>query len=192
MKHIYWLILSFIFIVGCSPNHTEEKTELNKILHAVLKYKSDWETPNNNIFLVNPKLRQLKVRVPSQKEILREEPPPPPIFNTNIVRLLDLRNSQSTERKTDSLNLLKQEKYIFDSIIIDDKINPNIKLANKDEVHNPIKLYQFSNPVYFNDRFVYIELVHHDYGFGTGFGYLLEKQKDGSWIVKESVNTFIT
>ncbi|MDV3540624.1 hypothetical protein CMU94_16010 [Elizabethkingia anophelis] len=188
MKHIYWLILSFIFIVGCSPNHTEEKTELNKILHAVLKYKSDWETPNNNIFLVNPKLRQLKVRVPSQKEILREEPPPPPIFNTNIVRLLDLRNSQSTERKTDSLNLLKQEKYIFDSIIIDDKINPNIKLVNKDEAHNSIESYQFSNPVYFNDRFVYIELIHHDYGFG----FLLEKQKDGSWIVKESVNTFIT
>ncbi|KUY19624.1 hypothetical protein BAZ12_05010 [Elizabethkingia miricola] len=184
----YWIIVSLLLIVSCSKNKTKEKTELNKILHAVLKYKSDWETLNNNIFLVYPKLRQLKVRVPSQKEILGEEPPPPPVFNTNIVRLLDLRNSQSAERKTDSLNLLKHDKYIFDSIIIDDKINPNIRLANKDDVHNSIELYQFSNPVYFNDRFVYIELIHHDYGFG----FLLEKQKDGSWIVKESVNTFIT
>ncbi|ATL44977.1 hypothetical protein OZ664_08640 [Elizabethkingia sp. HX WHF] len=192
MKQIYWLILSFIFIVGCSPNHTKEKTELNKILHAVFKYESNHNPSKENIHLVNPKLLQLKIYTPSPKEILGEEPPPPPVFNKSIIRLLDLRNSQSAERKIDSLNLLKQGKYIFDSIRIDDKINPNIKLANKSEVHNSIELYQFSNPVYFNDRFVYIELVHHDYGFDTGFRYLLEKQKDGSWIVKESVNTFIT
>lgn len=183
-----WIIVPLLLIVSCSKNKTKEKTELNKILHAVFKYESNHNPSKENIHLANPKLLQLKIYTPSPKEILGEEPPPPPVFNTNIVRLLDLRNSQSAERKTDSLNLLKQEKYIFDSIIIDDKINPNIRLANKDDVHNSIELYQFSNPVYFNDRFVYIELIHHDYGFG----FLLEKQKDGSWIVKESVNTFIT
>ncbi|WP_407482836.1 hypothetical protein [Elizabethkingia meningoseptica] len=192
MKQIYWLILPFIFIVGCSPNHTGEKTELNRIVNAVLKYEANRKAPRNNIFLVNPKLRLLKIYIPSQKEILREEPPPPPVFNKSIIRLLDLKNSQSGERKTDSLNILKQDKYIFDSITIDDKINLNIKLANKTEIQNPIELYQFSNPVYFNNNYAYIELIYHDFSFGTGFGYLLEKQKDGSWVVKETTITFIT
>ncbi|MDR2229684.1 MAG: hypothetical protein LBE39_09450 [Flavobacteriaceae bacterium] len=192
MKQIYWLILSFIFIVGCSPNHTKEKTELNKILHAVFKYESNHNPSKENIYLVNPKLLQLKIYTPSPKEILGEEPPPPPVFNKSIIRLLDLKNTQSGERKTDSLNILKQNKYIFDSITIDDKINLNIKLTNKTEIQNPNELYQFSNPVYFNDRSVYIEVIYHNNNWGTGFGYLLEKQKDGSWVVKERIITFIT
>ena len=188
----FWILISFILIAGCSPNHTGEKTELNKIVNAVLKYEANREAPRNNKFLVNPKLRLLKIYIPSQKQILREEPPPPPVFNKSIIGLLDFKNSQSGERKADSLNLLKQNKYIFDSITIDDKINPNIKMANKTEIQSPIELYQFSNPVYFNDCFVYIEVIYHNYNWGTGFGYLLEKQKDGSWVVKERTITFIT
>ncbi|MDQ1097579.1 MULTISPECIES: hypothetical protein [Chryseobacterium] len=39
---------------------------------------------------------------------------------------------------------------------------------------------------------VYIESMSYDSSFGIGFGYLLEKQKDGSWAVKKMINTSIT
>ncbi|MBK1898025.1 hypothetical protein [Chryseobacterium paridis] len=192
MKRIYLILILLLFIVSCSKSKTEEKAELNKIVNSVLKYESKRKSSVDSTYLINPKLQELKVYVPSQKEILGEEPGPPPFFSRSIIELLDLKHSQSGERKSDSLNLSKQNQYIFDSLKVDQTINPNIKLANKKELDSRIKSYQFSNPVYFNERFVYIELIYHESVFGIGFGYLLEKQKDGNWIVKKVVNTFIT
>lgn len=192
MGRIYIILISLFLILSCSKNKTEEKTELNKIVNAVLKYESNRNALSNNTYLIDPELQKLEVYIPSQKETLGEEPGPPPFFNKKIIHLLDLKSSQSKERKLDSLNLIKQNKYIFDSLKVDYKINPNIKLANKNELYKRIKLYQFSNPIYFNDNFVYIELNYHDSGFGIGYGYLLEKQKGGNWIVKKMTNTFIT
>ncbi|MDR2237826.1 MAG: hypothetical protein LBE92_17015 [Chryseobacterium sp.] len=192
MKRIYWIVISLLFIVNCSKNETEEKIQLNKIVSAVLKYESNRNALKDNIYLVNPELLKLTIYTPSLKEISGEEPGPPPFFNKSIVRLLDFKKSKSEERKSDSLNLLTQNNYILDSLKVDDKINFNIKLAHKEEVDHPIKLYQFSNPLYFNDKFAYIEYKYRDTSFGIGFGYLLEKQKDGTWLVKDIVNTFIT
>ncbi|WP_294247514.1 hypothetical protein [uncultured Chryseobacterium sp.] len=36
------------------------------------------------------------------------------------------------------------------------------------------------------------ESIFFDTSFGIGFGYLLEKQEDGSWTVKKTINTFMT
>nr|WP_315026333.1 hypothetical protein [uncultured Chryseobacterium sp.] len=191
MRH-YWIVISLLLIISCSKDKTAEKVELNKIVNAVLKYESNRHASKENTYLVNPELVQLKIYIPSPKEMLGEEPGPPPFFNKSVVHLLDLRHSKSEERKSDSLHLLQQNQYIFDSLKIDNKINPNIKLADKNEINNRIKLCEFSNPVYFNDRFAYIESIYYDSVFGIGFGYLLEKQKDGSWMVKKMINTFIT
>lgn len=192
MNKIFFVIISLI-IIGCSKKEKDEKVELNKILYSVLKNESKTNNFNkNHQFLINPELKKLKIYVPSQKEILGEEPGPPSFFNKNIIRLLDLKGSKFRNRKSDSLNLLKQNVYIFDSLNIDTKINSNIQIANKQDIDRQKKLYQFSNPVYFNDNFVYIETIYRDSVFGIGFGYLLEKQKDGSWIIKEITNTFIT
>lgn len=192
MNKIFFVIISLI-IIGCSKKEKDEKVELNKILYSVLKNESKRNNFNkNHQFLINPELKKLKIYVPSQKEILGEEPGPPSFFNKNIIRLLDLKGSKFRNRKSDSLNLLKKNVYIFDSLNIDTKINSNIQIANKQDIDRQKKLYQFSNPVYFNDNFVYIETIYRDSVFGIGFGYLLEKQKDGSWIIKEIANTFIT
>ncbi|MEG0762072.1 hypothetical protein [Chryseobacterium sp.] len=192
MNKIFFVIISLI-IIGCSKKEKDEKVELNKILYSVLKNESKRNNFNkNHQFLINPELKKLKIYVPSQKEILGEEPGPPSFFNKNIIRLLDLKGSKFRNRKSDSLNLLKKNVYIFDSLNIDTKINSNIQIANKQDIDRQKKLYQFSNPVYFNDNFVYIETIYRDSVFGIGFGYLLEKQKDGSWIIKEITNTFIT
>lgn len=192
MNKIFFVIISLI-IIGCSKKEKDEKVELNKILYSVLKNESKTNNFNkNHQFLINPELKKLKIYVPSQKEILGEEPGPPSFFNKNIIRLLDLKGSKFRNRKSDSLNLLKKNVYIFDSLNIDTKINSNIQIANKQDIDRQKKLYQFSNPVYFNDNFVYIETIYRDSVFGIGFGYLLEKQKDGSWIIKEITNTFIT
>ena len=192
MNKIFFVIISLI-IIGCSKKEKDEKVELNKILYSVLKNESKRNNFNkNHQFLINPELKKLKIYVPSQKEILGEEPGPPSFFNKNIIRLLDLKGSKFRNRKSDSLNLLKKNVYIFDSLNIDTKINSNIQIAHKQDIDRQKKLYQFSNPVYFNDNFVYIETIYRDSVFGIGFGYLLEKQKDGSWIIKEITNTFIT
>lgn len=192
MNKIFFVIISLI-IIGCSKKEKDEKAELNKILYSVLKNESKRNNFNkNHQFLINPELKKLKIYVPSQKEILGEEPGPPSFFNKNIIRLLDLKGSKFRNRKSDSLNLLKKNVYIFDSLNIDTKINSNTQIANKQDIDRQKKLYQFSNPVYFNDNFVYIETIYRDSVFGIGFGYLLEKQKDGSWIIKEITNTFIT
>ncbi|ASK30651.1 hypothetical protein CEY12_11240 [Chryseobacterium sp. T16E-39] len=188
----YWILISFIFIVSCSKNKTLEKTELNKIVNSVLKYTSTRNSSINNTYLINPALQKLNIYIPSQKEISGEEPGPPPFFSRSIIELLDLKHSQFGERKSDSLNILKQNQYIFDSLKVDYKINTNLKLANKKEIDRRIESYQFSNPVYYNDKFVYIELIYRKSVFGIGFGYLLEKQKDGNWVVKKIVDTFIT
>ncbi|MDC8105406.1 hypothetical protein ACNFU2_10915 [Chryseobacterium sp. PTM-20240506] len=192
MRKIFWVLIVVLFTVSCSKSKKQEETELNKIVSAVLKYESNRNPSKENPYLVDPKLLQLKIYTPSPKEMLGEEPGPPPFFNKSVVHLLDLKNSKSGERKSDSLHLLIQNKYILDSLKIDDKINSNIRLAHKEEVDHPIKLYQFSNPLYFNDRFAYIEYKYHDTSFVIGFGYLLEKQKDGSWEVKRVTNTFMT
>ncbi|MDW9379956.1 hypothetical protein [Chryseobacterium sp. JV558] len=192
MKRIYLIWISLLFIVSCSKSNTKEKAELNKIVNAVLKYESNRSTSKENIYLVNPELLQLKVYSPSKKEILGEEPGPPPFFNKSVVHLLDLKNNKSEERKSDSLHLLQQNQYIFDSLKVDRKINPNIKFATKKDISNRIKFCEFSNPVYFKDGYAYIESRYFDSAFGIGFGYLLEKQKEGNWMVKKVINTFIT
>ncbi|MCY0977502.1 hypothetical protein PGH12_18770 [Chryseobacterium wangxinyae] len=193
MNKIFLLIISLTLLISCTKSEMKEKIEVNKILNTILKYESKRNSFNANYkFLINPEFQKLKIYVPSQKEILGEEPGPPPFFNRNIIRLLDLKGSKFKNRKSDSINLLKQNIYIFNSLYIDTKINSNIQIANKQEIDKRVQLYQFSNPVYFNDNFVYIESIYRDSVFGIGFGYLLEKQKDGSWIIKEITNTFIT
>ncbi|WP_123912788.1 hypothetical protein [Chryseobacterium pennipullorum] len=192
MKKIFWILIVVLFTVSCSKSKKQEETELNKIVNAVLKYESNRSTSKENIYLVNPKLLQLKVYSPSKKEILGEEPGPPPFFNKSVAHLLDLKNNKSEERKSDSLHLLQQNQYFFDSLKVDRKINPNIKLASKEDINNRIKFCEFSNPVYFKDGSTYIEARYFDSSFGIGFGYLLEKQKDGNWMVKKIINTFIT
>lgn len=193
MKKIFLLIFSLTLIISCSKNKFAEKRELNKIFNTVLKYESNRKNLNKNEkFLINPELQKLNIYVPSEKEILGEEPGPPPFFNKNIIYLLNLKKGENENRKSDSLNLLKQNKYIFDSIQIDNNINSNIKIANKNEIKNRIKLYKFSNPVYFSENFAYIETIYYETVFGIGFGYLLEKQKDGNWKVINITNTFIT
>lgn len=188
----YWIVISLLLIISCSKNKTAEKVELNKIVNAVLKYESDRNASKENTYLVNPELVQLKIYAPSPKEMLGEEPGPPPFFNKSVVRLLDLKHNKPKERKSDSLYLLQQNQYILDSLKIDDKINSNIKLATKEDINNRIKFCEFSNPVYFKDGSTYIEARYFDSSFGIGFGYLLEKQKNGSWMVKKMINTFIT
>ena len=193
MKITLSLVILFILNVSCAKSKTEENQEINKILNAFIKYESDRKNLKpEKIFLVNPELQKLQIYVPSQKEILGEEPGPPPFYNKNIIHLLDFGKIDKQTRKQDSLNLLKQNKYVFDSLNIDSKLNPNIKLANKTEIYERINLYQFSNPVYFNDNLAYIETIYYETVFGIGFGYLLEKQKDGSWKVINIRNTFIT
>lgn len=192
MKKIYWIVILLLFIVSCSKNRTEENIKLNKIVHSVLKYESDRRALNENIYLVNPKLLRLQIYTPSQKEMLGEEPGPPPFFNKSVVHLLDLKKSRPEERKSDSVYLLQQNQYIFDSLKVDSKINHNIKLATKEDINNRIKFCEFSNPVYFKDGYAYIESRYFDSAFGIGFGYLLEKQKEGNWMVKKVINTFIT
>ncbi|MGL6125516.1 hypothetical protein [Chryseobacterium artocarpi] len=192
MKKIFWILIVVLFTVSCSKSKKQEETELNKIVNAVLKYESNRNALNENPYLVDPKLLQLIIYTPSPKEMLGEEPGPPPFLNKNIVYLLDLKYDASMERKSDSLYLLQQNQYILDSLKIDDKINSNIKLASKEDINNRIKYCSFSNPVYFKDGSTYIEARYFDSSFGIGFGYLLEKQKDGNWMVKKKINTFIT
>lgn len=193
MKIILSFIALIILNVSCTKDKTDEKMELNKIVNAIFKYESARKKLKKEyLFLVNPEFNKLRIYIPSQKEILGEEPGPPPFFNKNIIELLDFSKIDERIRKKDSINLLKQNNYAFDSLYIDSKINPNIKLANKSEIYNRIDLYKFSNPIYFDDNLVYIETMYYETVFGIGFGYLLEKQKNGSWKIKKIRNTFIT
>lgn len=192
MKKIFWILIVVLFTVSCSKSKKQEETELNKIVNAVLKYESKRSNSKENPYLVDPKLLQLKIYTPSPKEMLGEEPGPPPFFNKSVVRLLDIKYNTSKERKSDSLYLLQQNQYILDSLKVDGKINSNIKLASKEDINNRIKYCEFSNPVYFKDGSSYIEARYFESSFGIGFGYLLEKQKNGSWMVKNMINTFIT
>ena len=194
MKRIFLFIISLLFINSCTKNAADENLELNKIIYAVLRYESERQNLKvNQIFKINPELQKLNIYVPSEKEILGEEPGPPPFFSRNIIRLLDLNKNNLTNRKTDSLNFLKQNKYIFDYLQIDKKINTDVKIANKNEIDERENLYRFSNPVYFkNNNFAYIETIFFDSSFGIGFAYLLEKEKNGNWKVLKIENTFIT
>lgn len=192
MNKIIVVILSLIFFIGCSKSNEQEKIELNKMLNTVLKYEYErYGFSKKHKFLINGELRKLKIYIPGRKEILGEEPGPPASLNKNIIRLLDLNENEFKSRKSDSLNLLKQNEYIFDSLYIDPKINLNIAVAGKEEVYRRKKLYQFSNPVYFNENIAYIETSYYESVFGIGFGYLLEKEKNGDWKIKKIINTFI-
>jgi hypothetical protein len=193
MNKIIVVILSLIIFIGCSKSNEQEKIELNKMLNTVLKYEYErYGFSKKHKFLINGELRKLKIYIPGRKEILGEEPGPPSSLNKNIIRLLDLNENEFKSRKSDSLNLLKQNAYIFDSLYVDPKINLNIAVAGKEEVYRRKKLYQFSNPVYFNENIAYIEKSYYESVFGIGFGYLLEKQKNGDWKIKKIINTFIT
>lgn len=103
-----------------------------------------------------------------------------------------MKGTKFKSRKSDSLNLLRQNSYIFDSLNIDAKINSNIKIANIKEIAQRIEQYQFSNPEYFDKNYVYIEVIYYKSVFGIGFGYLLEKEKNENWTIKKVINTFIT
>jgi len=160
MNKIIVVLVSLIFFIGCSKSNEQEKIELNKMLNTVLKYESQrYGFSKNHKFLINGELRKLKIYIPDRKEILGEEPGPPSSLNKNIIRLLDLNENEFKSRKSDSLNLLKQNAYIFDSLYADPKINLNIAVAGKEEVYRRKKLYQFSNPVYFNENIAYIETL---------------------------------
>jgi hypothetical protein len=113
MNKIIVGIVSLIFMIGCSKSNEQEKIELNKMLNTVLKYESErYGFSKNHKFLINGELRKLKIYIPGRKEILGEEPGPPSSLNKNIIRLLDLNENEFKSRKSDSLNLLKQNAYI--------------------------------------------------------------------------------
>lgn len=193
MRRLLLILIGSILFTSCTDKKTEQNIELNRIMNGVLKYESKRKKLDSNYkFLVSSELDKLKIYIPSQKEILGEEPGPPPFFNRNIIRLLDLNKDNSENRKSDSLNLLKQNNYVFDSIQLEKSINKNIIVANKNEIDKRKNLYIFSNPVFYNDKFTYIETNFYDSSFGIGFGYILEKQKNGNWKVIKIENTFIT
>lgn len=185
-------MLSSILLFSCSKTEKEESAELNRILNAVLKNESARRESVHLQYTINKELQPLAVYVPTAKELSGEEPGPSSFSSRSIVRILDLNHSRPEERRSDSLHLLKQKRYVFDSIPLDKTINPDIRLAGKKEADQRNRVYRFSNPLYLNDHTVYIESIFFDTSFGIGFGYLLEKQEDGRWIVKKMINTFIT
>ena len=181
-----------ILLFSCSKTKKGESAELNQILNAVLKNESARRESAHLQYTINKELQPLAVYVPTAKEISGEEPGQSSTSSRSIVRILDLNHRQPEERRSDSLHLLKQKQYVFDSIPLDKTINPNIRLAGKKEADERNRIYQFSNPLYLNDHTVYIESIFFDTSFGIGFGYLLVKDKEGKWIVKKMINTFIT
>ncbi|WP_294300685.1 hypothetical protein [uncultured Chryseobacterium sp.] len=192
MIRIFLAVLSGILLFSCSKTEKEESAELNRILNAVLKNESARREFTHVRYTINKELQPLAVYVPTAKELSGEEPGPPSFSSRSIVRILDLNHRRPAERRSDSLYLLKQKQYVFDSIPLDKTINPDIRLAGKKEADQRNRIYQFSNPLYLNDHTVYIESMFFDTSFGIGFGYLLEKQEDGKWIVKKTINTFMT
>jgi hypothetical protein len=189
---IFLAVLSGILLFSCSKSKKEESTELNYILHAVLKDESARRGSGHHQYVINPQLQPLMVYVPTVKEISGEHVEAPSFSSKNIVNILDLNHSRPEERTLDSLYLLQEKRFIFDTIPLNKTINENIRLAGEKEVDMQKKIFQFSNPLYLNDHTVYIQSMYFDSSFRIGFGYLLEKQKGGKWIVKKVVNTFIT
>ncbi|WP_294313313.1 hypothetical protein [uncultured Chryseobacterium sp.] len=185
-------LLSGFLLFSCSKTEKEESAELNRILNAVLKNESARRESAHLQYTINKEIQPLTVYVPTAKEISGEEPGLSSFSSRSIVRILDLNHSRPEDRKSDSLHLLKQKQYVFDSIPLNKTINPNIRLAGKKEADQRNRVYQFSNPLYLNEHTVYIESMFFDTSFGIGFGYLLEKQEDGRWIVKKTINTFMT
>lgn len=192
MIRIFLGLLSGFLLFSCSKTEKEESIELNQILNAVLKNESARRESVSLQYTINKELQPLAAYVPTLKEISGEEPGLSSFSSRSVVRILDLNHRRPEERRSDSLHLLKQKQYVFDSIPLDKTINPNIRLAGKKEADQRNRIYQFSNPLYLNDHTVYIESILFDTSFGIGFGYLLEKQKNGKWIVKKMINTFIT
>uniref|UniRef100_A0AAU6WPJ4 Lipoprotein n=1 Tax=Chryseobacterium endophyticum TaxID=1854762 RepID=A0AAU6WPJ4_9FLAO len=192
MIRVFLAVLSGVLLFSCSKTEKEESTELNRILNAVLKNESARRESAHLQYTINKELQPLAVYVPTAKEISGEEPGPSSFSSISIVRILDLNHSRPEDRESDSLYLLKQKQYLFDSIPLDKTINPDIRLAGKKEADQRNRIYQFSNPLYLNEHTVYIESIFFDTSFGIGFGYLLEKQEDGRWTVKKMINTFIT
>ncbi|WP_294324703.1 hypothetical protein [uncultured Chryseobacterium sp.] len=192
MIRIFLALLSSVLLFSCSKTEKEESTELNNILNTVLKNESARRESAHLQYTINKEIQPLTVYVPTAKEPSGEEPGLSSFSSRSIVRILDLNHSRPEDRKSDSLHLLKQKQYVFDSIPLDKTINPNIRLAGKKEADQRNRVYQFSNPLYLNEHTVYIESMFFDTSFGIGFGYLLEKQEDGRWIVKKTINTFMT
>jgi hypothetical protein len=189
---IFLALLSGIFLFSCSKTKKEESTELNYILHAVLKDESARRGSGHHQYVINPQLQPLTVYVPTAKEISGDYVKVPSFSSKNIVSILDLNHSRSEERTLDSLYLLQEKRFIFDTIPLNKTINENIRLARKKELDMQKKIFQFSNPLYLNDHTVYIQSMYFDSSFRIGFGYVLVKEKDGKWIVKKMINTFIT
>lgn len=163
-------ILTIIFLISCEKSVKNENSEINGILKAVT---SDMKSLDNKEILIKDSLKQLVIYVPSKDEIEQKIPPPPPGKTTSILRLLDFKKNY-TEK--DSLKLLTQNNYPLKKIVLDKSINPNIKIWNKNSKE---KLFlSFSNPIYFEDNFAYIEVGYYEYAFSSGTAFLLKKEND--------------
>ena len=156
--------------MSCENSIKNENTELNGILRAIT---SDMKSLDNKEILIKDSLKQLVIYVPSKDEIEQKIPPPPPGKTTSILRLLDFKKNY---KKNDSLKLLSQNNYPLKKIVLDKSINPNIKICNKSSKE---KIFlSFSNPIYFEDNFAYIEVGYYEYGFSSGRAFLLKKQNE--------------
>ena len=163
-------ILILVFLISCEDSEKKENTELNKIVKAVISDNKFYD--NKEIFIIDS-LRQLVIYVPAKDEIEQKIPPPPPGKTTSIIRLLDFKKNCTVN---DSLKLLKQNNYLLKKIVLDKTINPNIKIWEKSSKE---KIFlSFSNPLYFDDDFTYIEVGYFEYGFSKGTAYLLKKENE--------------
>ena len=176
MKYIISSLL-LIFLNGCKNSAKEENSELNQIVKAVTL---DAKPFNDSNIFIKDSLKQLVIYIPTKDEIEQRIPPPQPGKTTSILRLLDFKKNYT---KNDSLKLLSQNNYPLKKIVLDKSINPNIKIWNKSSKE---KIFlSFSNPIYFEDNFAYIEVGYYEYGFSSGRAYLLKKQNEVWKIIGE-------
>lgn len=193
MKNLITLFILSLISLNCKKSEENQILEFNKMINSILKYETEnRKIPENIKFNVSSNLNILKVYIPSEQEINGEIPGPPSRFNKNIVRLLDLKNDKKTKREKDSIKLLNQEEFKIQKVIIDKKINKNINIITTEATRNSDKLFAFTNPIYLDENNAYIETEYFDHGFGIGFGYLIQKDKDGNWNIIKQINTFIT
>lgn len=170
MKYVISTLTIMVFLISCENAVKNENLELNGILRAVT---SNTKPVDNKEILIKDSLKQLVIYVPSKDEIEQKIPPPPPGKTTSILRLLDFKKNYT---ENDSLKLLIQNAYPLKKIVLDKSLNPNIKVWNK---NSKGKIFlSFSNPIYFEDNFAYIEVGFNEYAFTSGTAFLLKKEND--------------